>query len=89
MKREWSRIDNGTLPWPGGLGTVQALPGAPQVSWICLYCNGWLPETSANLEVNIDCFGMNKDTDTYIFKRWQHDIAKRENVGDENKSFGV
>ena len=25
MKREWSRIDNGTLPWPGGLGTVQAL----------------------------------------------------------------
>ena len=39
-------------------------PGAPQVSWICLYCNGWLPETSANLEVNIDCFGMNKDTDT-------------------------
>ena len=41
-------------------------PGAPQVSWICLYCNGWLPETSANLEVNIDCFGMNKDTEDTV-----------------------
>ena len=28
MKQYSSRIDNGTLPWPGVLGTVQALANA-------------------------------------------------------------
>ena len=35
MKQYSSRIDNGTLPWPGVLGTVQALGagvGEPQTT---------------------------------------------------------